>query len=189
MNQSETVKRIESVCKEFDSRVNDVGLAIARLELAKAMVEHEAESAGRLKSLFEKQEDARQEWQRAENAEAALELARKQCDHLEHENAALAILHGKCVEARDAAETELSKRDEFANGLIARLHAETDKRPHALPGSPYLIDELIAQFERAESARDDWRAKAERLEAALKIYGWVDFRAALSGAPTKGGVK
>jgi len=42
MNQSDVVKRIESICQEFDSRVNEVGLAIARLELAKALAECEA---------------------------------------------------------------------------------------------------------------------------------------------------
>jgi hypothetical protein len=41
MNQSDTVKRIESICKEFDNRVEVVGLAIARLELAKALAESE----------------------------------------------------------------------------------------------------------------------------------------------------
>ena len=42
MNQSEVVARIEEICKEFDSRVEVVGLAIARLELAKALAESEA---------------------------------------------------------------------------------------------------------------------------------------------------
>ena len=42
MNQSDVVKRIESICQEFDSRINEVGLAIARLELAKALAECEA---------------------------------------------------------------------------------------------------------------------------------------------------
>ena len=42
MSQSDTVKRIEEICKEFDSRVPVVGLAIARLELAKALAESEA---------------------------------------------------------------------------------------------------------------------------------------------------
>lgn len=42
MLQSDVVKRIESICEEFDSRVAEVGLAIARLELAKALAENEA---------------------------------------------------------------------------------------------------------------------------------------------------
>ena len=36
------VKRIEEICKEFDARVIQVGLPIARLELAKALAEREA---------------------------------------------------------------------------------------------------------------------------------------------------
>lgn len=39
--QSETIKRIEEVCNEFDERMKSVGVAIARLELAKALVESE----------------------------------------------------------------------------------------------------------------------------------------------------
>ena len=42
MNQLEVVTRIEEICEEFDSRVEVVGLAIARLELAKALAEAEA---------------------------------------------------------------------------------------------------------------------------------------------------
>ena len=42
MTQSGIVKRIESICDEFDSRVEEVGLAIARLELAKVLAECEA---------------------------------------------------------------------------------------------------------------------------------------------------
>ena len=42
MSQSDVVKRIEEICNEFDSRVETVGLAIARLELAKALAEAEA---------------------------------------------------------------------------------------------------------------------------------------------------
>ena len=42
MNQSHIVKRIQSICEEFDARVLQVGLAIARLELAKALAECEA---------------------------------------------------------------------------------------------------------------------------------------------------
>lgn len=42
MNQSKVVARIEEICKEFDGRVGVVGLAIARLELAKALAESEA---------------------------------------------------------------------------------------------------------------------------------------------------
>jgi len=40
--QSEIAKRIESICNEFDSRVIDVGLSFARLELAKVLAETEA---------------------------------------------------------------------------------------------------------------------------------------------------
>ena len=42
MSQSDIVKRIEEICKEFDARVIEVGLPIARLELAKALAEIEA---------------------------------------------------------------------------------------------------------------------------------------------------
>lgn len=42
MNQSKVVARIEEICKEFDSRVEVVGVTIARLELAKALAETEA---------------------------------------------------------------------------------------------------------------------------------------------------
>lgn len=44
MKQSETVKRIQSICEEFDSRVLQVGLAVARLELAKALADREADT-------------------------------------------------------------------------------------------------------------------------------------------------
>uniref|UniRef100_A0A6M3K9D9 Uncharacterized protein n=1 Tax=viral metagenome TaxID=1070528 RepID=A0A6M3K9D9_9ZZZZ len=48
MTQSDIVKRIESICYEFDSRVEAVGLAVARLELAKALAEcEEVQSAKR----------------------------------------------------------------------------------------------------------------------------------------------
>jgi hypothetical protein len=40
-NQSKIIKRIEQICIEFDARVEVVGLAIARLELAKALAEAE----------------------------------------------------------------------------------------------------------------------------------------------------
>jgi hypothetical protein len=42
MDQHKVVTRIEEICKEFDARVEVVGLAIARLELAKALAEAEA---------------------------------------------------------------------------------------------------------------------------------------------------
>jgi hypothetical protein len=42
MNQSKVVARIEEICKEFDSRVEVIGVTIARLELAKALAETEA---------------------------------------------------------------------------------------------------------------------------------------------------
>ena len=41
MTQSEIVKRIEEICGEFDGRVAKVGLAVARLELAKVVAEGE----------------------------------------------------------------------------------------------------------------------------------------------------
>ena len=41
MDQSEFEKRIKEICKEFDERVEDVGLAQARAELAKALAEAE----------------------------------------------------------------------------------------------------------------------------------------------------
>lgn len=41
MTQSEFVKRIEEICIEHDARVEKVGWAIARLELAKALAECE----------------------------------------------------------------------------------------------------------------------------------------------------
>lgn len=41
-NQSEVIKRIEEICKEFDSRVEKVGLEVARTELAKALAEAES---------------------------------------------------------------------------------------------------------------------------------------------------
>ena len=42
MYPSDIVKRIESICEEFDSRVEDVGLVTARLELAKALANAES---------------------------------------------------------------------------------------------------------------------------------------------------
>lgn len=42
MDQSEIVKRTEEICNEFDSRLEVVGIAAARLELAKALAEREA---------------------------------------------------------------------------------------------------------------------------------------------------
>lgn len=41
--QSETIKRMESICAEFDARVGMVGLSFARLELAKRFAETEAD--------------------------------------------------------------------------------------------------------------------------------------------------
>ena len=50
MSQSEIVKRIEEICNEFDARLKIVGVAIARLELAKALAEYEAaQSSAQLK--------------------------------------------------------------------------------------------------------------------------------------------
>ena len=46
MKQSDIVKRIKSICDEFDSHMIEVGLAIARLELAKALAECEAAQQG-----------------------------------------------------------------------------------------------------------------------------------------------
>jgi hypothetical protein len=40
--QSEIVKRIEEICKEFDERLALVGVKIARLELARALAKLEA---------------------------------------------------------------------------------------------------------------------------------------------------
>jgi hypothetical protein len=42
MSQSDIVKRIEEICREFDARVIDVGLQIARAEISKALAENEA---------------------------------------------------------------------------------------------------------------------------------------------------
>lgn len=42
MSQHKVILRIEKICKEFDDRVEVVGFAIARLELAKALAESEA---------------------------------------------------------------------------------------------------------------------------------------------------
>ena len=42
---SDTVKRIKSICEEFDSRIETVGVAISRLELAKALAENEEQLA------------------------------------------------------------------------------------------------------------------------------------------------
>ena len=42
MAQTDTVKRIKSICDEFDRRMEEVGLATARLEVAKALAECEA---------------------------------------------------------------------------------------------------------------------------------------------------
>ena len=41
MDQSPIVKRIEEICREFDSRVSTVGLSFSRLELAKRLSETE----------------------------------------------------------------------------------------------------------------------------------------------------
>ncbi len=42
MNQSKIIERTEKICNEFDGRAADVGIKIARLELAKAFAEQEA---------------------------------------------------------------------------------------------------------------------------------------------------
>lgn len=39
---TEIMKRIKEICDEFDARAEQVGIAIARLELAKALAESEA---------------------------------------------------------------------------------------------------------------------------------------------------
>ena len=41
MSQSSVVKRIEEICHEFDIRLETVSVAVARLELAKALAESE----------------------------------------------------------------------------------------------------------------------------------------------------
>jgi len=66
---SDTTKRIESICGEFDVRVGQVGLAIARLELAKALAENEAQLA-ELKTELEIVRETRKIWERT--AEQAL---------------------------------------------------------------------------------------------------------------------
>ncbi len=40
--QTDMIKRIESICGEFDSRMEEVGISMARLELAKALASCEA---------------------------------------------------------------------------------------------------------------------------------------------------
>ena len=46
MSQTKVIKRIEEICNEFDARMKVVGVAIARLELAKALAESEAAQQG-----------------------------------------------------------------------------------------------------------------------------------------------
>lgn len=82
-------EQIDQWIAEHGSARDALNVALARLNSA------EAESAGRLRALNDKADEARQEWQRAENAEAALELARKQCEHLEHESAPEAEMQTK----------------------------------------------------------------------------------------------
>jgi len=41
MSQEDMVKRIDEICAEFDSRVEEVGINVARLELAKTLSETE----------------------------------------------------------------------------------------------------------------------------------------------------
>jgi len=41
MSQAKKTKRIDEICREFDARVIDVGLPVARLELATALAETE----------------------------------------------------------------------------------------------------------------------------------------------------
>ena len=40
--QTKLIRRIEEICKEFDARVEQFGLEIARLELAKALATAES---------------------------------------------------------------------------------------------------------------------------------------------------
>jgi transcription initiation factor TFIIIB Brf1 subunit/transcription initiation factor TFIIB len=71
---SNTTKRIESICGEFDIRMEQVGGAIARLELAKALAENEAQLA-ELKTELEIVRETRKIWERT--AEQALSDYRK----------------------------------------------------------------------------------------------------------------
>jgi len=45
MEQTKIIERIAEICREFDGRVEDVGITFARVELAKALAEAEAENA------------------------------------------------------------------------------------------------------------------------------------------------
>ncbi len=45
MEQTRIIERIAEICREFDGRVEDVGITFARVELAKALAEAEAENA------------------------------------------------------------------------------------------------------------------------------------------------
>jgi len=44
--QTEIIKRIEEICDKFDIRVTEVGMPLARIELAKAFAECEASKTG-----------------------------------------------------------------------------------------------------------------------------------------------
>ena len=62
--QTKIFKRIEEICGEFDARVQQVGLEVARLELAKALAENE-DSADKLtysRDWHKERVDALQQW-------------------------------------------------------------------------------------------------------------------------------
>jgi hypothetical protein len=59
MNQTEIVKRITSICAEFDAREKQVGIKFARLELARAMAENEASTTETLAAYKKVAEAAR----------------------------------------------------------------------------------------------------------------------------------
>jgi len=45
MSQTSIIQRVNEICQEFDDRVKEVGLKVARLELAAALAEAEEMAA------------------------------------------------------------------------------------------------------------------------------------------------
>lgn len=66
---------------------------------------------------------------------------------------------------RDAALARAEIAVAFNLRMVNKLRIETDKRPIALPGAPYLLDELIEQLYRTERECAALTARLVKLQA------------------------
>lgn len=135
-SQTPIVKRIDSICAEFDARIVEVGVPFARAELAKALAEEESRTENFSRCL----DRALKLWQ-AEHPEAdfwpdaAGNLAWV-FDHLsvvEQDNADLRKILGDAIEL---AEEGIGYTPEFFQSkwmLKERLEAIKEGVPHVYP--------------------------------------------------------